>query len=200
MITWMFFDALWNCYRYNCCRTLTNTTILFSLIKKQMLSFLVFNTVYVAYNLLCILFSYSKVYTMKKESKFLCISSSGKLELFSTKTKVSKLRTRSLSHALTLSSTSFPRSHWFHLDYSAGCRSGYCWNVKCLFKVCPTQRSMQIDSDPTNRRDTVLNWKHSNSLSFFNSVEVIKQNIIIKLFEDYLLKQIKRAFTVVTYL
>lgn len=124
----------------------------------------------------------------------------GNSNCFPPKTKCSKLRTRSLSHALTLSSTSFPRSHWFHLDYSAGCRSGYCWNVKCLFKVCPTQRSMQIDSDPTNRRDTVLNWKHSNSLSFFNSVEVIKQNIIIKLFEDYLLKQIKRAFTVATYL
>lgn len=53
---------------------------------------------------------------------------------------------------------------------------------------------MQIDSDPTNRRDTVLNWKRSNSLSFFNSVEVIKQNIIIKLFEDYLLKQMKKNF------
>lgn len=51
-----------------------------------------------------------------------------------------------------------------------------------------------MDSDSTNRRDTVLNQKHSNSLSFHTSAAVIKQNLTIKLFEDYLFKQIKNYF------
>lgn len=153
MVIWTIFDALWNCQRYTSC-----TIILFSLLKNQMLCFFVFNTVYVACNILDFLFYYSKLYTIKEEISFLCTSLVlENKNCFPTKAKCSKLRSRSLSQVLTLSSTSFLRSHWFHLNNSSGCRSGYCWKVKCLFKVCPTQRSMQIDSDPTNRRDTVLN-------------------------------------------